>query len=182
MTELLRDIYPVFRSGDFTQSLMELGATICLPNGFPKCEICPVCFLCMAFRTNRQMLLPVKSKKKPRKKEEKTVLLLCFEDKIAIRQREPNILLGGLWEFPNLEGFKTQEVVTDILNQWQIQVVKIEKAIHKKHIFTHVEWEMESCVITCGNMSEKFLWVTKETLENEITLPTAFQEFRKLLP
>lgn len=181
MTEILRDIYPIFRSGDFTQSLMELGATICLPNGFPKCEICPISFLCKAYQSNMQMALPVKSKKKPRKKEKKTVLLLCFENKIAIRQREMNTLLGGLWEFPNLEGSKTPEEVKDLLSQWQISIVKIAKGIDKKHIFTHIEWEMESYVIVCGNMSGDFSWVTKEKLANEITLPTAFQAFRKLL-
>lgn len=181
MTERLRDIYPVFRSGDFTQSLMELGATICLPSGFPKCELCPIRFLCKAYQSNMQMALPVKTKKKPRKKEKKTVLLLCFENKIAVRQREMNTLLGGLWEFPNLEGAKTTEEVKNILSQWKISIVKIAKGIDKKHIFTHIVWEMESYIIVCGNMSEKFSWVTKEKLANEITLPTAFQAFNKLL-
>lgn len=181
MTELLSEIYPVSRSGDFTQSLMELGAMVCLPKGFPKCQICPVRFLCKAYQTGTQMMLPVKPEKKPRKKEQKTVLLLCFGDKIAVRQREMNVLLGGLWEFPNLEGDLTHEEVKSTLEQWQIPVVKLTKSMNKKHIFTHIEWNMSSYIIMCGNMTEKFIWVTKETLVNDMTLPAAFQAFQRML-
>ena len=46
--EMLEKIYPAGRCGDFTQALMELGATVCLPNGEPKCALCPVAAFCAA--------------------------------------------------------------------------------------------------------------------------------------
>jgi A/G-specific adenine glycosylase len=66
---MLAQIYPQGRSGDFTQSLMELGAVVCLPNSAPKCGICPLCGFCRAFETGRQLELPVKTQKPPRKKK-----------------------------------------------------------------------------------------------------------------
>ena len=176
-TETLRKIYPTSRSGDFTQSLMELGATVCLPKGFPKCGECPVRFLCRAYQTGAQTTLPVKSGKKPRRKEQRTVLLLCFGEKIAVRRREADALLGGLWEFPNAAGNLTPEEVEVLLDRGGIRVVKITKGTDKKHIFTHIEWDMKSYIVVCGNTAENFLWATKETLAEKIALPSAFQPF-----
>ncbi|MGE4354087.1 MAG: A/G-specific adenine glycosylase [Oscillospiraceae bacterium] len=181
VTDLLYKVYPKERSGDFTQSLMELGAMVCLPKALPKCSVCPAAFLCRAYRTGTQMDLPVKAKKKPRKKEKKTVFLLRCGEKIAVRRREANILLGRLWEFPNTPGDLTSVQAEDVLAQWGISVLAAVKGIRKKHVFSHVEWDMESYVVTCENMPAGFKWVTKEKLTAEMALPSAFQAFLSLL-
>lgn len=76
ITEHISRIIPHDRPGDFNQAMMELGATVCLPNGLPKCEVCPVASLCEAFIQNRVTEFPVKSEKPPRRIEKKTVLIL----------------------------------------------------------------------------------------------------------
>ena len=43
----LGGVYPAGRCGDFTQALMELGATVCVPNGEPKCADCPIAAHCL---------------------------------------------------------------------------------------------------------------------------------------
>ena len=48
--ERIKEIMPEEHPGDLNQALMELGATVCLPNGAPKCEICPVRKYCEAYR------------------------------------------------------------------------------------------------------------------------------------
>ena len=74
----LAEIYPAGACGDFTQSLMELGATVCLPNGEPRCEACPVAGLCRARSEGTQRRYPVKEAKKPRRVEKLTVFrLVC---------------------------------------------------------------------------------------------------------
>ncbi|MFV0497324.1 MAG: A/G-specific adenine glycosylase [Candidatus Fimivivens sp.] len=181
ITEMLRTIYPAHRCGDFTQSLMELGATVCLPNGTPKCLICPVRTFCGAFANGTQLLLPVKTKKKPRKREEKTVFLLCCGDKLAIRQRETNKLLGGLWELPNVEGALLPDDARLILKDWGFALFSLKKGQRKKHIFTHVEWQMASYIVTCEQMPEPFSWVTKENLATEFAMPSAFLPFLEQL-
>ena len=95
MTEQLEKIYPPKECGDFTQSLMELGAVICVPNGAPKCEICPLGSLCGAFQNGTQVQYPVKKKKSARKIEKKTVLILQYKDCIAIKKRGKEGVFSG---------------------------------------------------------------------------------------
>lgn len=174
---MLSEIYPKARSGDFTQSLMELGATVCLPKTTPKCSVCPVSLMCEAYRTGAQATLPVKAKKKPRQSAQKTVFLLSCESKIAVRQREAGVLLGGLWEFPNVDGHLSLEQAETLLEQWGVSVCKMTEGIRKKHVFTHVVWEMVSYVVICDKMVPDFLWVTKDRIIESIALPSAFRPF-----
>lgn len=79
--EELLAIIPHDRAGDFNQALMELGATVCLPNGKPLCDKCPWDTICQAYKQDRVMELPVKQPKKKRKIEKRTVLLLYATNK-----------------------------------------------------------------------------------------------------
>lgn len=76
MEKNLEKIMPVHAPGAFNQSLMELGATVCVPNGMAKCECCPVAEFCMARAHDTVLEYPKKAAKKPRKIEEKTVLII----------------------------------------------------------------------------------------------------------
>lgn len=178
---VLEAAYPISRCGDFTQSLMELGAVVCKPNGFPECERCPVNFLCMAYQHQTQAELPVKSAKKPRKILQKTVFLLRSGEQIAIRKREDGGLLGGLWEFPNTQGLLSEEEARRWLEKQGLDVGSLTKSERKKHIFTHVEWHMESYAAECAQPLPPFTWVTGTQLEKQIALPTAFKKFEKVL-
>ena len=60
------------RPGDFNQAVMDLGATVCLPGGAPRCEACPLSELCLGLARGTAGELPVKAKKKERRVEEKT--------------------------------------------------------------------------------------------------------------
>ncbi len=178
VTESLRKIYPREHCGDFTQSLMELGATVCLPNGAPKCDVCPLADLCVARADGTVMEIPVKAPKKARKIEEKAVLLLFHGGKVALRRRAGQGLLAGLWEFPMLEGHPDEK---EIAAQLKIKISRIEKSVNAKHIFSHLEWHMQGWRIDCADEAPEFIWVTADQLKNEITLPTAFKAFRKLI-
>jgi len=189
VTEELRDIYPAKRSGDFTQSLMELGAIVCLPNGTPLCEQCPLRDLCLAHLHGTQDSFPVKSAKKRRKKEQKTILLLCMNDRIAIEKRPSKGLLAGLWQFPMADGTMTADEAAAWVRQRGFNVNTIDSAEKKKHIFTHIEWEMSGYLMEvspeesrlhqeCASCSvDTLLWVTAEDLQETYSLPTAFRQF-----
>lgn len=173
----LERIYPRENCGDFTQSLMELGATVCLPNGKPKCEECPVSLICLAYQKGIQEELPVKAKKPLRKTEEKTVFLLQCGDRIAVKQREEKGLLSGLWEFPNVEGTLNPQQAIKQVENWGTEPAGICREVRENHIFTHVQWEMTGYTIVCQRKNETFLWVTAEELQKEIPLPSAFKKF-----
>lgn len=175
--ERLKAVYPAERCGDFTQSLMELGAVVCLPNGEPLCNECPVAKLCLACRNKTQMDFPVKAAKKARRKEEKTVFLLNHEQKLAICRRGPEGLLAGLWELPNQARKLTKEQAENWLSQIGVQPRDLRKLKKRKHIFTHVEWDMAAYYAECETEPDGFLWVSRAELESVYALPTAFRQF-----
>lgn len=182
ITESLAEIYPKTRCGDFTQSLMELGATVCVPNGAPACGICPAARFCLAHKNNTESRLPLRPEKKARKCENRTVFLLLCGEHIAILKRPETGLLAGLWEFPNVLGALSKEKAVTALKQWDIVPSGILQSVSRKHIFTHVEWNMTGYYFTCDRMPDTLTWVTLRELETEIALPTAFKQFCALLP
>lgn len=183
MGKRILDFMPGDRPGDFNQALIELGATVCVPNGKPNCEQCPWDTVCKAYKEDLIENLPVKAKKKPRKIQNKTVFLLETEEQIAIRKRDDKGLLAGLWEFPNLDGRMDAEDLRKQMEDWGIQNGEYEQAGKGKHIFSHVEWHMEGVKILLPEpvKLEDFLWVEKKELETVYALPSAFEIFRNIL-
>ena len=90
----LQEIIPKDRPGDFNQAMMELGAVVCVPNGQPKCDLCPVRGFCQAGLHGTMEKFPVKAPKKPRVVEERTVLVIQDGSCTAIRRRPPKGLLA----------------------------------------------------------------------------------------
>lgn len=182
ITQELEKVYPLKDRGDFTQSIMELGAVVCVPNGVPKCEECPVKSLCGAYSRGTQLQYPVKKKKALRKTEEKTALILKHQNRIAIRKRSGPGVLSGLWELPNLKGASTKQQLLQWLTEKGLVIKDIRKPGSGKqrlrHIFTHIEWQMEYWIGDCESVGAEndFTWVSTEQLETEIALPTAFRK------
>lgn len=189
LTDRIREIIPEKRPGDFNQAMMELGATVCLPNGLPLCEQCPVAFLCEARLQNRITDFPVKSGKPSRKVEERTVLVLLDEAKAvrntALRKRPETGLLAGLWEFPNFNGTLSEEEVRQILKSSGLFAFSLVKLKNVKHIFTHIEWQMTGyLVITENKKPHKVLdlqWVSIDFLDEKLALPAAFKAFYQIM-
>ncbi len=138
----IKEIMPKDRPGDYNQSIMELGATVCIPNGKPLCDKCPIMHLCKAYHQGTEMRIPVKPEKKPRKIEEKTILLIEKEGSYIIQKRENKGLLAGLWELPSIEGKLTVNVLEDILIKQGFEDFTINNLGEGKHIFSHIEWHM----------------------------------------
>ena len=72
----LSEIMPAGAPGEFNQALMELGATVCVPNGSAKCGECPLAEMCGAKLHDRLDEIPVRKRQKERRIEEKTVLII----------------------------------------------------------------------------------------------------------
>jgi A/G-specific adenine glycosylase len=86
----------------FNQSLMELGALICLPRS-PQCETCPVSKLCVARKLKLQEQLPNLGKRTKTTARRFVAFVLEHDGKFLVRQRPDGIVNGHLWEFPNVE-------------------------------------------------------------------------------
>jgi A/G-specific adenine glycosylase len=163
--------------GDLTQSLMELGALICLPGAAAKCDCCPISALCAACRDGTAARLPVRAGKKARKKEEWTVFALFCGEAIALRKRRPEGLLASLWELPNIEGKRGAAEALALARDWGLGSVSIQEEKERLHVFTHVEWRMRCYFIRCERRSDRFLWADPRALDAEIALPSAFRKF-----
>lgn len=174
---LLSAVYPAGHCGDFTQALMELGATVCLPNGAPLCECCPLAGLCRAKAQGQQLLYPVKAKKRPRRVEDRTVLLLRCGEALAVCRRPETGLLAGLWQLPDTEGTLTAQEALELAAAWGTHPIGIERTVRRKHIFTHVEWHMTGVWLQCAAMPDRFSWFTPDRLRRSIGLPTAYRQF-----
>lgn len=175
--DLLREVYPSGQCGTFTQSLMELGATLCGPNSAPQCAHCPLRALCRAHANNTQLLRPVKAAKKEKRLEEKTVLILRCGDCVAVRKRPSTGLLSGLWEFPNVEGKLSAQDALSLAESWAAHPKDLLKFSQKTHIFTHIRWDLYGYYIECSTQSELFTWVDQARFQADIALPTAFRIF-----
>ena len=173
---LLAEVYPK-AAGDFTQALMELGATVCGPNTKPNCEACPCCKFCRGCELGTAENLPVRLPKKGRRVEEKTVLILSCGEKFALIKRSDKGLLAGLWQFPEIPG---KLELTDALKKAEeigLSVREVYRQVNKKHVFTHIEWQMRGWYLEVNEELNAYIWLTKEQIAQKAALPTAFRQF-----
>ena len=178
-TARLKEILPD-EAGAFNEAMMELGETVCLP-GVPLCGDCPLRRVCTAFREGCPQELPVREKQQTRRREEKTVLLLQAGQRFAIEKRPEKGLLSGLYGFPCLEGTLTPNEAAVYLDGQGAPVLSVAPAGHRKHLFTHVQWEMEGVHAVLAEEWGAFVWAQPEEIEALYPLPTAFRGFQRLL-
>ena len=161
----------------FNQATMELGATVCAPNGPPRCLECPAMAFCKGRLRGTAEDLPVKGAKKPRRVEEKTVFLLVRDGKIALRKRPGTGLLAGLWEFPNVEGALDEAAAGAAVSVWGLEPRRWESRLTAKHIFTHVEWHMTGYTLeVAGDGPADFVWADAGALSDR-AVPSAFGRY-----
>ena len=161
----------------FNQAMMELGATVCVPNGPPRCGVCPARALCLGLARGTAEALPVKAAKKARRVEEKTVFLLLREGKTALRRRPGTGLLAGLWEFPHVEGSLDEAAAPAAVAAWSLEPKNWENKLTAKHVFTHVEWHMTGYTLeVTGTGPANFAWVDAEGLKSH-AVPSAFAKY-----
>ena len=172
----LAKIYPQ-RAGDFTQALMELGATVCGPNKKPDCENCPCKAFCKAGKNGTAERYPVKNPKKQRKTEEMTVFILSCDGAFALQKRPESGLLAGLWQFPNCHGkLETAQALTAV-EAMGIKPRELLRQVERSHIFTHIRWDMRGIYLEVADPGGGFCWMSRERIEEEAALPTAFRQF-----
>lgn len=135
--------------------------------------------ICLAKQENLTLAIPVRKAKIKRRKEQKTVFLLEYEGKIAIRKRPKTGLLANLYEFPNVDGKLTKKELENVLQSWSLKVEKTEKIGTHRHIFSHVEWDMIGFKINVANENDVFIWVEKQELLEKYAIPGAFGKFRE---
>lgn len=172
----LEKIYPKEDCGQFTQALMELGATVCTPKS-PKCAECPANHFCRAYANKTMMKYPIKEPKKDKRLEERTVFLLQCGDKYALTKRNESGLLSGLWQLPNILGKMDVQHALHAADTFGVQPVGVRQQVQRNHIFTHIKWQMTCYHILCTKKTSDFVWATAQEIQTAYALPTAFRMF-----
>ncbi len=175
---LAAEILPEQNVGDFNQALMELGATICLPQT-PSCSGCPVSESCQAYQTGIQNRIPVRIVKQTLPHHTMLVMLIRNGRGLLIGPRPERGLLAGLWSFPEMDG-------KDAMTPWQI-----EKAIEKRlglktdllrplepvvHTFSHKRVTYHpylfNCVSAHNRLPDPWQWIPLDKIA-DYPLPNA---------
>ena len=178
-------IVPTPGAGDFTQSLIELGALVCVP-GEPKCGDCPLHLLCEAKREGREKELPIRVAKTKRRVEERTVLVIRCTDtdgirRIALRKRPARGLLGGLYEFPCMDGHTAPEEVGKYLTDLGLTVTDMTPLPAAKHLFSHIEWRMIGYAVEASAIPaavEDWFFAAVDELDGIYAIPSAYSAYR----
>ncbi len=116
--EALAAVYPEGRCGDFTQALMELGATVCIPNGAPQCGRCPLADLCQARATEQGRGCPAAC---PSGSGVRRIGPCLFWTAVAGLPWSSGALPAswqGLWQFPNVPGTLESQAALDQAARW----------------------------------------------------------------
>ncbi|MCF7925530.1 MAG: A/G-specific adenine glycosylase [Candidatus Izimaplasma sp.] len=167
---------PKDNPADFTEALMELGATICLPKQTPLCGVCPLQEGCAAYHQNCQDTLPIKQIRKAKKEENRTVLVFVHRGKLAIKKRD-DVLLHQLYGFYLSDNPLSLETIKSL---WKAYDIKRLTPLSKyTHTFTHLNWQLTSYLIETTLPLNDFHYVSLSTLESNYSLPRAFS---KLIP
>ena len=176
VTAVLAAIYPE-EAGDFTQALMELGATLCGPNRKPDCERCPCKGICLGYQRGTAESLPVKAPKKEKRQEDRTVFIFRCDGRYALEKRPGKGLLAGLWQFPNVSGRLDTEAALAEAEKLGLAPREIFRETERKHIFTHIQWNMKGIYLEVAEATEQFQWFTPDEIHTQAALPTAFRQF-----
>lgn len=125
---------PSKRTGDYTQAMMDLGATLCTRSK-PRCDLCPVFSSCQANQLGLVNTLP---EPKPHKKLQiKRLFFLIMQDSqrlLLLEKRPPTGIWGGLWSLPEFESL-------DTLHSWcqslGCNITAIQDLPTQRHSFSH---------------------------------------------
>ena len=181
LCSLLSDAFLSLRKpSSLTQGLMELGQTVCVPNGSPHCDMCPWNSFCAAHRENLTESIPFRSSLKQRRICERTLLVIRDGDRFLMHRRKETGLLGGLYEFDGRDGFLRRREAMAEAEKLGFAPVKIKELPASKHVFTHLEWHMKAYEIMtaqCAHVpDESYVLVSKKELQS-LAVPSAFHAY-----
>ncbi len=138
---------PQQRNGDYTQAIMDLGATLCRRSK-PRCSDCPVQPGCEGYAQGLQNALPTARPKKDIPTRRVTMLLLQDQhNAVLLQQRPPTGIWGGLWSLPELEGDNSDATILLWCQQTLgYPALVASRAAPLRHSFSHFHLEITPVV------------------------------------
>jgi A/G-specific adenine glycosylase len=123
----------------YTQGLMDLGATVCLPRQ-PACLICPVNADCVARREDRIAELPARKARAPARRKRISMLVVMRGREVLLEKRAASGIWGGLWSLP--EAGANESPGEALERDWGMAAADVSALAPFEHAFTHYTLEV----------------------------------------
>lgn len=175
LKDFLKTLLPDDHAAEMNQAIMDLGATICRPKD-AECTRCPVSDHCQSFEHGSVGLLPMKSQMRSIPHYDVVAAVMIRNGKVLVDKRDPNGLLGGLWEFPGgkveMDESHAEALKREIKEELGIKIMVGEKIGIYRHAYTHyrVTVYVHFCEILSGEpkalQSSDIRWTNIHSLKN----------------
>ncbi len=138
---IAEDLTPAARVADYTQAIMDLGATLCTRSR-PQCAACPVSVDCQARRTDSIAQYPGKKPRKAKPRKRTTMVMAVTEDAVYLEKRPATGIWGGLWSLPEVEDV---DVWCEQMMNGAVQATETRETL--SHSFTHYDLDIEPVLV-----------------------------------
>jgi A/G-specific adenine glycosylase len=156
---------PERRVAQYTQAIMDLGATVCTGRN-PHCKLCPLASICVARATGLVAQIPARRPRKSRPRKTTALALAIVDNRVLLEKRAPSGIWGGLWSFPELPN-------PDAVSHWcQARFGRPPVTIKAwpviSHSFSHFDLDMTPVEISIDGADgqvmdgDRWLWYNTE--------------------
>lgn len=145
--QLAESLTPNKRIAEYSQAMMDLGATLCTPKN-PACERCPFMNHCIAYQKGLTDSLPLKKRGKALPIKTKTFIVLKKGKNILLQKRSGNGVWKGLFSLPEMEGQPKLGIIQAFCQkQFNMTVSAFKKLPAFRHTFSHYHLNIYPIVI-----------------------------------
>lgn len=163
--EHAEQLTPSSRVGDYTQAMMDLGATVCTRSK-PNCAACPLSVQCQALQQDRVSSLPQPRPKKQLPEKQTLMLIVRKGNEILLQQRPPTGIWGGLWSFPETQDLR------DLPSGWQLDTGKVQPLKPLRHTFSHYHLDITPILVNESDIDFTALMEERASLWYNSAQPT----------
>jgi A/G-specific adenine glycosylase len=160
--ELAEQCTPATRPANYTQAIMDLGATLCTRSK-PACTTCPLQSICHAHAAGLTAAIPAPKPRRQRPRRS-AVLIMAVNPAgdILLERRPPAGIWGGLWSFPELESMEAVEAWC--CEQFSAAPLDTQLWPQVSHSFSHFDFDMQPVKIVIDKVpasvmeADRWLW------------------------
>lgn len=163
---LAKQYTPTKRVADYTQAIMDLGATLCV-RGKPECALCPLIQFCSAHQQGIAHLLPHKKSARALPTRSATFLLLQHDQRVLLCKRPPVGIWGGLWSLPEIAGQPEKKAIRSFCQQqFNISITDYQTLESFRHTFSHYHLDIFPVLITVKKMPTRIMEAAQQIWYN----------------
>jgi A/G-specific adenine glycosylase len=134
---------PHARVADYTQAIMDLGATLCTRSN-PACDRCPVAADCRARNTVSVTLFPGRKPRKAKPLRATTMVLASHDGQVYLERRPESGIWGGLWSLPEVNERSVEDWCRERLARGPAEV---ERWTVLRHSFSHYDLDIQPILV-----------------------------------